>query len=155
MDVRELKSKYNDLAKKYKVPAFVQVNENFEIEKIDKDVECLLRLIRKVMMEKIVNSLSFLELIINPVNAPRIYLNYIRSIGPNDRKEVDNIYSILGALSIASLDLELDYSEKKEADMIKKIYDSWESIKPEFRKILKNMKNPIELFVKKEKSYFG
>lgn len=155
MELKDLKKEYGVLAKKYKLPSFQEVNENFEIDKIDKETDCLLRLVRKVMMEKIVNSLSFLELLLNPMNAPRIYLDYIKSSISEDKKEIDKIYTSLGALSLASLDLEIDYTEKKEAEMIRRIYDSWIALKPEFRKILKNMKHPNNIIVKKEKSYFG
>ena len=72
MELKDLKKEYSDLAEKYKLPSFKELNENFEIEKIDKDTEILLRDVRKVMMEKIVNSLGFLEMFLNPMNAPRM-----------------------------------------------------------------------------------
>src|SRR3989338_7729585 len=155
MELNDLKKLYSPLAAKYKLPTFSELNDNFEIDKIEKDTDHILRLIRKVMMEKIVNSLSFLELILNPANAPRMYLSYARSLTNEDRKNIDEIYSSLGSISLTSLDLEIDYSEKKEADMIKEIVASWNSTKPKFRKILDNMKKPNNPLVKKEKSYFA
>lgn len=155
MELKNLKNDYNISTKKYNLPSFQELNENFEIDKIDKQTDCLIRLIRKVMMEKIVNSLGFLEFLMNPMNAPRIYLGYARTMAQEDKKEVEKIYTVLGELSIASLNLEIDYSEKEEAELIKKIYETWNSIKPGFRKILKNMKLPTNNIIKKEKSYFG
>ena len=70
MGLKELKKKYADLSKKYKLPNFVNLNEDFEVEKIERDTDLLLKAIRKVMMEKIVNSMSFLEMLLNPVNSP-------------------------------------------------------------------------------------
>ena len=155
MEIKELKNNYAELAEKYKLPSFKELNENFEIEKIDKDTECLLRIIRKVMMEKIVNSLSFLEMLNNPVNAPRIYLQYIKSISVEDKKDLDSIYSSLGEISLHSLDLEIDYSEKKEAEIIKRIFNTWNSVKPKFRLVLNNIKKPNGNIAKREKTYFG
>ena|SRR3989338_6628828 len=155
MDLQNIKDEYSKLAKKYNLTSFQLLNEDFEIDKIDKQTDCLLRLIRKVMMEKIVNSLGFLEFLLNPINAPRIYLGYARTMSQEDKKEVEKIYSVLGELSISSLTLEIDYSEKGEAELIKKIYNLWNSVKPGFRKILKNMNMPLNNVVKKEKSYFG
>lgn len=156
MDTKELNKSYTLAAKKYRLPTYVYLNENFEIDKIDRDTDCLLRLIRKVMMEKIVNSLSFLDLLLNPVNAPRMYLSYARSLSAEDRKLIDEIYDSLGKISVISLDLEIDYSEKKEAEMIKQISAAWDSVKPKFRKILGNMKKPNNTPInKKDKSYFG
>ncbi len=155
MELKDFKKQYEQLARKYKLPSFQELNEDFEIDKIDKEIECHLRIIRKVMMEKIVNSLSFLELLTNPVNAPRIYLAYIRTMSVEDKKVIDELYSTLGKLSLQSLDLEIDYSEKKEAEMVKMIYETWNSLKPRFRKILANVKNPNNISVKKERTYFG
>lgn len=155
MDIKELRKTYEILAKKHKLPSFEYLNENFEIDKIEKDTECLLRIIRKVMMEKVVNSLSFLELLVNPSNTPRIYLAYAHSISAEDRKIIEEIYTVLGNISLISLDLEIDYSEKSEAEIIKQIVDAWNEQKPKFKTILANMKKPNNVAAKKEKTYFG
>ena len=60
MNIAELKKRYENLTKKYKIPGFVELNKDFEIEKLDKEIDFLLRAIRKLIMEKIVNSMSFL-----------------------------------------------------------------------------------------------
>lgn len=150
-----LKKEYEVLAKQYKLPSFKEINEDFEIDKIDRPSECLLRLIRKVIMEKVVNSLSFLDMILSPMNAPRVYLAYFKSLNAEDKKNIDKIYDALSELSIFSLDLEIDYSEKNEAEMIIKIFKVWNSIKPNFRSILASMKKHPAASNKKEKSYFG
>ena len=157
MNLENLKKQYDRHAKKYKLPEFNELNENFEIDKVEKDSEFLLRMLRKVMMEKIVNSLSFLEMLLNPVNTPRLYAMYARSMSVEDRKEIERIYGALGQLSINSLDLEIDYSEEKEAEAIKLIFQTWNSIKPDFRIVFENMKKSLisEESAKKEKSYFG
>ncbi len=155
MTPSELKKLYIPLGKKYKLESFEYLSDNFEIDKIDRETESLLRLIRKVMMEKIVNSVNFLEMLLNPVNAPRMYLSYARSLSQEDRKVIDEIYSALGEISLLSLDLEIDYAEKKEAEMINVIVSTWESCKPKFRKILSGVKKPASAVAKKEKSYFG
>lgn len=154
MNLKDLKAKYAVLEKKYNLPKFSELNENFEIEKIRRGEETLLRTIRKTTMEKIVNSLGFIEFLINPVNAPRIYFIYIKSMTMDDKKEIDNIYSALSGLVLGSLKAEIDYSEKDEAELIKKIFKDWNAIKPSFRKIIANMEKPASLIVK-EKSYFG
>ncbi|MBX4212499.1 hypothetical protein KW787_03545 [Candidatus Pacearchaeota archaeon] len=154
MELKMLREQYSFLAKKYSLPSFNELNEDFEIDKIDRESDTLIRVVRKVMMEKIVNSLTFLEMLINPVNTPRIYFSYIRSITPEDKKIIDELYTIFGELSISSLDLEIDYSEKKESDVVRKIYSTWKATKPNFRVIIANMRKPNG-FTKKEKSYFG
>lgn len=155
LSLSELKQQYSLLAKKYKLASFESMNGDFEIDKISEETDCILRMIRKVMMEKIVNSISFLELLVNPINTPRIYFSYIKSIDAEERKIIEKIYDVLGRLSLSSLSLEMGYSEEKEAEMIADIYKSWNSIKPDFSGIIGKMKKPSISGEKKDKTYFG
>jgi hypothetical protein len=155
MELKELKSQYLILQKSYKLPSFKDLNENFEIDKIDKDTDYLLRAIRKLIMEKIVNSISFFDMLLNPSSVPRMYLPYVRSMSNADRKIIEEIYDKLSQISFSSLDLEIIYSEKGEANLIKLANDLWNNIKPDFSKILINIKRPSVVNIKKDKSYFG
>jgi hypothetical protein len=154
MELKEFKKEYEELAKKYKIQSFKELNEEFEIDKIDRETECVLRLVRKAMIEKIVNSLGFLEMLLNPTNSPRIYLPYLKNMTIEDKEIIEKIYSSLADLSLNSLLLEVEYSEKGEAELIKKIYSTWDSNKTDFKKIIINVRNP-KTIVRKEKSYFG
>jgi len=58
---------------------------------------------------------------------------------------------MLGDISLASLDLEIDYSEKKESEVIRQ-YLIMEIVKPKFRKILGNMRSQT-LFPQKGKKF--
>lgn len=150
-----MKKEYGKLIKKYGLPKFSKLNENFEIEKIDKESEILLRNVRKVMMEKIVNSLGFLEMFLNPVNVPRMYLAYMKSMGVEEGKCVEIIYGKFADLNVLALEGEIIYDEKKEAEIVKKIFEVWVSVKPEFMKLFEGMKKPNNSVDKRERSYFG
>jgi len=155
MELEDLKEEYVKLGKEYKLPSFKELEEGFEIAKIEKDTETILRAVRKVMMEKVVSSLGFVEMLLNPMNAPRMYLNYIKLMGGEDKKSIEKIYSSLADLSVYSLEREVDYDEKGEAELIQKIFDTWGNVRPEFRKILASMKKPNNSSMMKERSYFG
>src|SRR3989344_4012842 len=113
MEIAELKRDYDALAKKYKLPSFDEINEDFEIGKIDRDCGTILRSVRKMMMEKIVNSMGFTEMLLNPVNAPRIYFGYLKNMTQEDRDITEKLYKTLAELSVDSLECEIVYSEKK------------------------------------------
>jgi len=154
MDIKEFKIIYGELAKKHSLPSFKELNEDFEIEKIDKESDCLIRAIRKSIFDKIANSMNFVEMLLNPVNLPRMYFNYIKSMSVEDRKELEKIYSSLSELALSSLALEIDYNERKEAELVKRAFNEWNLLKKGFLMILSNAKKPA-LDVKREKSYFG
>lgn len=155
MDLKQLKERYQILEKKYFLPSFQKLNEDFEIDKIERESDTFLRVVRKTMMEKIVNSLGFLEMLVNPVNAPRIYLSYVKSMTQKDKDLLNILYSNLGELSLEFLRLEIDYSEKGEADAINKISSVWNKSKDGFRVIMVDIVKPGNDVLKKEKSYFG
>ena len=154
MELENLKKNYEKIAKNHKLPSFSELNADFEIEKLERESDNLLRSVRKIMMEKIVNSMGFLDMLINPVNAPRMYLPYIQTMTNGDRKDLDSVYSSLGDLIIHSLDLEVDSTNENEAKLIKEIFVKWGELKGKFRQILDSIKKPRN-FVKKERSYFG
>ena len=154
MNLNDLKKSYAVFEKKYKLPSFAEMNETFEIEKIRRGQETLVRTIRKTMMDKLVNSMGFVETLLNPMNAPRMHMLYLKSMGTEDKKELDKIYTSLSEIVLSSLKLEIDYSEKEEAEMIKRIFKDWNSVKPGFRKIISNMQKPVSA-APREKSYFG
>ena len=155
LTLKELKQKYEELAKKYKLPDFREINENFEIEKIDSDTDCLARAIRKVIMEKIVNSLGFIELLLNPVNVPRMYIPFLKTMTLDNKKEMERIYDTLSEVVLAAVELEMEYDEKKEAELIIKANEKWKSVKPGFKKVIGSIKNPPISNSDKSKSYFG
>jgi len=155
MELKNLKKEYAELEKKYKLPKFEDLNADFEIDKLDKESDSILRAIRKIMMEKIVNSMSFLEMLTNPVNAPRMYMPYIRTMSAEDRKIIDDIYSSLADLSLLSLELEIDTAENNEANLIKDVFKKWQELRQGFRQIIASIKAPKNFVNKREKTYFG
>jgi len=155
MDLESLKKEYTKSAKKHKLPTFKELNEFFEIYKVDKESDTLLRAVRKQMMEKVVNSLSFVEMLTTGANAPRMYFPYLKSIPAEDRKDLEQIYKKFSELIVLSLEREIHYSEKDEAELIRKIISDWKSVSLNFRRIMKNIRTPNSNQTKKERSYFG
>ena len=153
-DLGDLKKEYSVYAEKYRLPGFKTVNSDFEIEKIEKKSDTFLRSVRKTMMEKVVNTLGFLEAMYNPVNAPRMYVPFISSITSADKSEIDKYYKVLAGIVLTSLDLEMGYEEKREAELIKRIIKDWQEVKLGMKKLIKKMEKPGDS-VKKEKNYFG
>ena len=61
----DLKKAYERLRQKYKLPLFGEMNNDFEIEKLqERETETLSREIRRAMMDKNVAYLKFTEILI-------------------------------------------------------------------------------------------
>jgi hypothetical protein len=155
MELEEFKKAYEKLVKKFNLPNFDKLNQAFEVEKVDKVSEILLKVIRKIMVEKIVNSLGFVEMLMNPMNAPRMYHSYIKNMSKEDKEALDYIYEEFSKISIDSLEREIYYDEREEAELIKKVFKIWMEVCEKFKRILNNMKNNSGSDERKERNYFG
>lgn len=155
MDLKDLKKGYGKYVVKYKLPSFAELDGVFEIHKIDRESDTLLRDVRKHAMEKVVNSLGFVEMLLSGMNAPRMYYTYLKMMSVEDRKNLEKIYSKFAELIISSLELEVRYEEKVEANLIKEIFKVWSGVQSDFSLVLKNVRKPAVNNAKKERSYFG
>jgi hypothetical protein len=155
MELEQLKREYSLYEKKHKLPSFKELNENFEIEKIERQSELLLRIIRVIMMEKVIATQRFIESLMNPANAPRILYKYLKSMSQEDTKNLEAVHDKFAFLTLKVLSLDVEYKEDKEAEMIKEIQTTWEGTKKSLHEIIKSVQNPKEQQARKEKSYFG
>jgi hypothetical protein len=155
--LNEVKKNYKKFQEKYNLPSFEKLNEDFQIEKIaENETDYLLREVKKAMAEKFYNYLRFTETLLNPVNAPLFIFSIIKSIDAEKKKKLNEIYKKLAKNEIKIIEVDLIYSEKKEAEFIKESYKLWQEIKEELMDIIKNVKgnwdNKLE---RKRNGYFG
>ena len=140
--LKELKEEYLKFKEKYKLPEFSELNELFDIEEIDIDTEFLLRKVRRVISERIGGYLRFVEIILNPSNAPMFFFKLIKKLDENDKQSLSDVYDILGKFEVEILALDIDYSEEKEADFIKSVFIIFSGdIKKKLLEVIKKMGN--------------
>jgi hypothetical protein len=139
--LEELKKDYAVLRGKYKLPSFKELNEEFDVEKVaEHETDCLLREMRKAIMDKVIAYLRFIEMLLNPSNAPMFFFALVKGLTSDDKRALERIYEKLGGLEIDVIELDCHYNEKEEADFIKKIIKEWQCIKEEMLKIVEVLK---------------
>jgi hypothetical protein len=151
--IKDLKKEYEKHQSKYDLPEFHKLNEVFDTEDIDIETEFFLRRFRKLIAERIEGYLRFLEIIINPSNAPMFFFRLINRINEKDKEELTNIYEKLGNLEVEGIRLDLDYDEKKEAEFIKKVFLEFKIIRPALSIIMEKMANGSDSKKTEERSY--
>ena len=153
----ELKKQYNVLKEKHGLLEFSEMNKIFDIEEIDIETEFLLRKIRRVVSEKLAGYLRFIEVILNPSNAPMFFFKLIKKLEEEDKKGLTEIYEVLGKFELEIVKLDLDYNEEKEAEFVKKIYHLFtEEISKKLLAVVEKMGNGVGKEKKVEiGSYFG
>ncbi len=154
--LNKLKEEYSKLQKKYTLPDFDRLNEDFKIEKVaQEETEILVREIRESVGETLENFLRFIEAILNPVNVPMFLFPIIKSLSAEEKNKLSEIYKKISKLEIEAMKL-IDYSEKKEAEFIKNSYKLWQEIKKDFVKIIEAVEKRLDIKIEKtEKGYFG
>lgn len=138
----DLKQLYSPLQKKYKLPTFSDLNDDFDVEKLqDKETDHLLRLMRMVIIEKIANVVRFLELLINPSESPTQLFIFamLKNVKNDTRKDIEAIYKELSKIELSSLGLDIVYSEKDEAAFILEVSKVWNNEKPKIKEITKKL----------------
>lgn len=155
-NLKKLKEKYEELRKKYALPEFKFLNENFEIEDTEADSELIIKKIRKQIVEKMYSYLRTLEAFINPQNAPIFVFNIIKSLDNSDLEIIKKLYNQLAEFEIEAFGLESFYEEKEEIEFIKKVSKVWPEIAQKLNSIYKTLKKNFNSETeKKSKSYLG
>ncbi|PIN89554.1 hypothetical protein COU61_03055 [Candidatus Pacearchaeota archaeon CG10_big_fil_rev_8_21_14_0_10_35_13] len=155
--LEKLKKKYGELQKKYKLPTFEKMNYYYDIEELSgKETDLLLRAVRRKITEKTNSYLRFIEVFLNPSQAPLFFMLLGKSLDAETMKLMNEIYIELGKVEIEHLRLEVQESEAEEARVINEVTKNWEIIR-------EKTKGLAEIFGKrwnkksesKEKGYFG
>lgn len=151
----ELKIQYGELSKKYGLVDFSELNEMFDIEETDTETDFLLRKIRRVIADRIASYLRFVELILNPSNAPMFFYKLVQKLEEGDKIILSEIYERLGNFEIEIIGLDLNYNEQNEVDAIIKMHKIFSEVKGNLLEIIKKLSNGVTKKRDLNRSYFG
>ena len=155
--LEKLKENYKVIERRYDLPSFEKLNEDFQIEKAaELETDILIREVRKFMADKLSGYMRFVETLLNPVNAPIFVFSIIKSLGPEEKKKAAEIYKKLAKNEIKLIEIDTNFSEKGEAEFIRNSYELWKSVKRDILDILdrinRNWDNKFEV---ESRGYFG
>jgi len=156
-NLEELKKDYAEIQSKYGFPSFEEINQDFNLERAsDTETDLLVREVRKYMSDKLQNYMRFVETIIHPANASMFIFSIIKTIKEDDKKKLAEIYKKLARYEVDLIELDVQYSEEKEAKFVNDFFKSWQEVKRDMLEIVgvirDNWDNEVE---KSSKAYFG
>jgi len=156
-DLTKLKQQYKVMQEKYSLPSFDELNRDFQIEKATEyETDFILREIRRYVTDKFFNYLRFIESILTPNNAPMFVFAITKTLGIKEREKLIELYKKIAKVDIDLIELDIEYSEEKEAGSIKKYYEMWKSIKNELLEIVEVIKKNWDAKLEdNSKGYFG
>ncbi len=139
--LEDLKKDYAILEKKYNLPSFKDLNEAFDIEKAsESETDCLMREIRKAVMDKTIAYLRFVEMMINPSNAPIFFMILLKNLTDSEKRVLERIYEKLGEFEIEVVALDCRYDERREAEFIKELYEAWREVEEDIVSLVEVLK---------------
>ncbi len=156
-NLEELKATYSKIQKKYDLPSFKEMNEDFHIEKISEiETDLLMGEIRKFVGDKLANYLRFVENLLNPVNVPMFIFSVVKVLDANNKKTLEEVYKGLIKIELGFIELDIEYDEGKEAKFIKESYNMWQNMKKDLMSIMNKINSKLdEKSENNSKGYFG
>jgi len=153
----ELKKKYLEIQKQYDLPSFEQLNQDFHIERVaEVQTDYLIRELRRFIADKFSNYLRFIESVLNPVNVPMFVFSVVKAMQIEDKKRLTDAYKALSKMEIRLVEIDIEFSEEKEAEFIKESYAVWQEIKKDILKFVGSVKSNWDNKVETNgKGYFG
>ncbi|QQG38928.1 MAG: hypothetical protein HYS32_00475 [Candidatus Woesearchaeota archaeon] len=155
-DKFDIKKEYSKLVKKYKLPSFKEMDEEFNIGSIQEN-GFLLKGVRSKIFEKIDSFVKLIDSYLYPSNAGVAVLYEIKYLSKEDLEIFEDLYRKMMIVMRENDLLDLDVSETKDAEFIKNSYKQWQQIK---KQLYNTMKKVRDSWNKKgdlptDKAYFG
>lgn len=154
--INEIETEYNKLSKKYKLPKFKEIDEEFEISSLETPNFLVRNALRKTA-EKLE---FYIDVIGNLVHPDASSLSSMYEIRFFSDDEKDNMYNLFKKLMEANrniLELVLENNEKKQADFLKKFSIEWLDMKKELVFYIAKMKESWkkQSTIEEDVAYFG
>ena len=147
--------KYEAIRKKNNLPAYDEIDREFEISLLE-DAPFMLRNIRRKIVEKIDFYARFLEEQLQP--EPTLPLMYESKYFTEEEKaEVFKMYMKLMLICRASVQLGVEEDDTKTSTFITKTLKEWKDMKPELSAYIKKLRDAwkIDISIKETLGYMG
>ncbi len=151
----EIKKQYLELAKKYKLPHYSILNNEFEISLIEHP-DFLLREIRRKIAEKLDYYARTLEELLSA--EPTLNsLHECKNLSDEKKKKVYLVHRTLMTMVRSSAEVGITNSEEENSAFIKNALEQWSKIKHALKDVIIMMKDSWkeEASEKEELGYFG
>ena len=138
----KVKEEYEKVREKYKFPSYKEIDEEFEISSIDiEKVNSLPRAILRVVCNKMVMFLNYIEPVVNPNPQNLHAFVEVNNTSNDDKKEIFGFYKDLSYKYHKACGIELTEKENEIVKEIGNVWKDWKDLKANFRKINKIINN--------------
>jgi len=136
---RNIEEEYNKISKKFKLPKFKEINEEFEIGDLEITSFVLRNILRKIA-EKLEFYANTINDLLQPDTSSLSSMHEIRFFSDDDKNNLFELFKKLMKTYRKIIILVLEHDEKKQADFLNNFVVDWLEIK---KQLIVNM-NKIE-----------
>lgn len=143
-----VKEKYAELCKKYELPDFEKINQEFELEAIDlKKSGIFINAIIRVIHSRLQQFLGYLDQFLVPQPSSAFTIFIFKGLTSENRKKILDLYKEIAILYQYSLKIILS-EENEKVEFINHLWKKYPCIKSQFIIIVDELK---DIFLKEEK----
>ena len=140
-NLEDLKKEYAEFQKRYALPTFDELNNDFQIEKAsENETDFLLKEIRKLIAERLFNYLRFIESLLNPTGVPMFVYSIVKTFDVREKDKLTEVYKKLAKKEVELLELDIESTEEKEVKFIKDSYELWQNVKKDILEVVEVIK---------------
>lgn len=152
----EIEQEYAKLSKKYKLPKFKDIDNEFEISALDNE-KFLIKNILRSISEKLEFYIEFISNLVHPDGSSISSMYEIRFFSEDEKNDMYNLFKRLMKIDRNVIELVLKNDEKEQADFLNKFFSDWLNLKKELLKYIEKMKESWEKqsTIEEDIGYFG
>lgn len=156
MPKNEIEKQYNELRKKFKLPEFKGIDNEFEISDLE-ETNFLLRAIIRRIAERLDFYSTMIEEILQPDTSNLYAMHETRFLDEDEKKQMYDLYSKLMNFNRQSIEASLEHNEKNDVDFINNLFNEWKELKKELLSYVKKMRASwkTETDIKEDLGYLG
>ena len=153
------KERYEELSKKYKLPSYEELDNEFELLYFQNIMEISfpLRYVRRRIGDRVNWFIGFFQGILNPNPSSLINLEESKFFSKEDKDKIVSLVKEMVIFERENLMLDLAQDEKKDAEFIKKGIEKWAEFKKEIEPYCVKLKEgwKAETSEEEKEEYFG
>ncbi|MFH0868318.1 MAG: hypothetical protein V1831_03315 [Candidatus Woesearchaeota archaeon] len=152
----KIEPEYDKLCKKYKLPKFSEVDQEFEISSLENERFLIRNTLRKIS-EKLETYGDAIGNLVHPDGSSLSSMYEIRFFSEDEKDDMYKLFKKLVKANRNIAEVVLSADEKKEAEFLNSFFNEWLGIKKELLAYLSKMKEcwGKESTIKDDLGYFG
>jgi len=150
-----VKTKYEELQKKYNLPSYKEINKDFELSIMEEE-KFLLRQVRRKIAEKVEAYSKMIEPILMP-ESNQASMYECQLVTEEEKSKLYKLFKKMLYFDRFSIETSVNETNEQTAKFINEFWGEWSSIKSELSELFKKLKEgwTKEFELEEKRNYLG